>query len=92
MAKDIDGLSIEHGKEMMAHAKKLINEVTDSDAMKPMHNEGATTAASPEMAYTHKLAHARWRISTCLVRCRALRDPCLWTCASHGLCWPFSAF
>jgi len=58
MAGSVDDLTVKHGKMMIEHAKSLINEVMNSDAMAAMHKEGSTMVASKEMAYTHKLAQA----------------------------------
>ena len=40
MASDIDGLSINHGKQMMSNAKALINKIMKGDAMKNLHKAG----------------------------------------------------
>ncbi len=56
MAEDVDNLTIEHGKQMIANAKALISKVIDGKAMQDMHKagEGKTTL----MQHTHQLATA----------------------------------
>ena len=54
MAGKIDELSIEKGKELVAEAKSVMDEVMKGDVMKNMHHDGVT-GTNAMMAYTHKL-------------------------------------
>jgi hypothetical protein len=58
MAKGVDALSISHGRQMIKHAKSLLEEIMKGDAMGRLHKEGKTPETSKEMAYTHNLAKA----------------------------------
>jgi hypothetical protein len=61
MAKGVDALSIRlvsHGRQMVKHAKSLLEEIMKGDAMGRLHKEGKTPETSREMAYTHDLAKA----------------------------------
>lgn len=56
MAKGMDKHSIDHGRKMIADARKLWEEVMSSSAMTDMHKAGTTPEGSMPMGSTHKLA------------------------------------
>jgi hypothetical protein len=56
MAKGTDTHSVAHGRDMIAQAQKLWQEVMESQAMSAMHLAGATPEGSAAMGGTHKLA------------------------------------
>lgn len=58
MAHGVDKMTVHHGQMMIDDAKALIKEVMSSKEMAALHKKGDTAEASPEMAYTHKLAKA----------------------------------
>lgn len=56
MAKDVDQISIDHGEQMIGHAKHLVEEMMSGKAMGKLHASGA--GELPEMAHTHQLGEA----------------------------------
>jgi hypothetical protein len=56
MAQGTDRHFVEHGRQMIADARRLWRDVLGSSAMSAMHAAGTTPAGSPAMGATHKLA------------------------------------
>ncbi len=56
MAKGVDEITVKHGQMMISHAKELIKDVMEGDAMHALHHGGSTPEGDAAMAYTHKLA------------------------------------
>lgn len=57
MAGEIDTISIEEGKALIADAKVMVNKVMKSDTMKNMHLDGVT-GTNDAMAHTHHMGDA----------------------------------
>lgn len=56
MAKGVDEVSVGHGKMMIKHAKDLIKQVMESEAMHELHHGGSSPEGDKMMSYTHDLA------------------------------------
>jgi hypothetical protein len=62
MAKGVDAVSIEHGKDMMKKAESLFNKIMSGETMMEMHGKDMTPEKDSAMAYTHKLAEAQLKV------------------------------
>ncbi len=79
MAKDVDKVSVDHGKMMMKNGRSLWNKMMSGEVMMKMHGAGKTPADDPMMKYTHKLAEAQLKVMDLLSRMSSS------TRASHGM-------
>jgi hypothetical protein len=62
MVGKTDNISLKHGNMMISTAKKLVNEVMNSETMENLHGKGMNPEDNPMMMYTHKLAEASLKI------------------------------
>lgn len=62
MAKGVDELTVEHGKSMIKHGRKLFDEIMSGPAMKEMHAKGVSPEKDKLMGYTHRLAEAELKV------------------------------
>lgn len=62
MAGQVDRMSRDHGKLMIAEAKSVIAAVTESKAMTGMHKEGKGPDKDPMMGQTHELIEQALKI------------------------------
>ena len=66
MDKNVDEISVAHGKMMLKNARTLFNDIMSGEDMMEMHKEGTTPESNELMQYTHKLAEAQLQVLTLL--------------------------
>lgn len=55
MADGVDEISLAHGQMMIQHAKELLKDVMEGEAMRALHKKGHSPEAGALMVYTHHL-------------------------------------
>ena len=73
MAKGVDKHTVDHGRQMIADARKLWEDIMGSAAMADMHKAGMTPEGSETMGATHTLAADQKKVFDLLANMPALK-------------------